>query len=265
MALKDNFMSRNEKIAKGELIKQLAIEGYKTYGELLSLFDVKIPEGDEIKNFNHIGYMEPGKARITLNPTLDINQASFIVRHEILHEYLDHHHRLLRKLANEANLDYDKLDDLSLNELKQKLYSNQLANFAGDLEIANKGYTDADKRIARSIKIVNQLTGETEIVSGLVTEDINPEWVNLSLEELYDKLREDPEKYMPKGNGQQMLPPDDFDLGQSLNNPSQDSGGDMGDMGADDDPNDYEIDHVIIKGTFKDGKFYDLNGNEVTH
>ena len=59
------------------------------------------------------------------------------------------------------------------------------ANIAGDYEISNRGYTEQDKRIARSI----MLNGK--VLSGLVTEDQHPDWVDLSFEEMYDRLASD--------------------------------------------------------------------------
>lgn len=60
----------------------------------------------------------------------------------------------------------------------------ETSNIAGDYEISNRGYTDADKATVRAIMLNGQ------ILQGLVTEDQHPDWVNLSLEEMYDKLTE---------------------------------------------------------------------------
>ena len=180
-------MTRKEQLAKEQIIKVLQTTGYPTYASLLDLFHVNLTEDPNV-----VAYMEPGKGRIVLNSGLDINQVSTIVRHEILHEYLNHHKRLLNKLAKERNLDPDKLDDLSIKELENSLYSNKAFNIAGDYEISNRGYTDNDKRIARGI----MLNGKR--LKGLVTEDDHPDWVDLPLEDMYDLLRDemknDPQK-----------------------------------------------------------------------
>lgn len=171
-------MTKRESLAKEQLMKVLAQEGYPTYASLLDLFHVNLTDDPGV-----VAYMEPGKARIVVNSGLDIDQVSTIVRHEILHEYLNHHKRLINKLAKEHNLDPDKLDDLSVKELNNELFSDQLFNIAGDYEISNRGYTDKDKQIARSIRLNGQK------LQGLVTEDEHPEWVDMSIEDMYDELR----------------------------------------------------------------------------
>ena len=183
-------MTRKEQLAKEQIIKVLQTTGYPTYASLLDLFHVNLTEDPNV-----VAYMEPGKGRIVLNSGLDINQVSTIVRHEILHEYLNHHKRLLNKLAKERNLDPDKLDDLSIKELENSLYSNKAFNIAGDYEISNRGYTDNDKRIARGI----MLNGKR--LKGLVTEDDHPDWVDLPLEDMYDLLRDEMKNDPQKGPG----------------------------------------------------------------
>ena len=183
-------MTRKEQLAKEQIIKVLQTTGYPTYASLLDLFHVNLTEDPNV-----VAYMEPGKGRIVLNSGLDINQVSTVVRHEILHEYLNHHKRLLNKLAKERNLDPDKLDDLSIKELENSLYSNKAFNIAGDYEISNRGYTDNDKRIARGI----MLNGKR--LKGLVTEDDHPDWVDLPLEDMYDLLRQEMKDDPQKGPG----------------------------------------------------------------
>ena len=176
-------MTKMERMAKEEVLNILSEEGYPTYARLLNMFDVNLTSDPGV-----VGYMEPSKGRIVLNKGLDIDQVSVIARHEILHEYLTHEMRLLKHLADLSGLDYDTLDDIKIKELKQDLYKNRNFNIAGDYEISNRGYTDLDKQTVRSIK----LNGQT--LSGLVTEDDHPEWVNLSVEEMYDELNKLMEK-----------------------------------------------------------------------
>ena len=93
----------------------------------------------------------------------------------------------------DSEIELDDLDDLSIQELKRTLYSNKLFNIAGDYEISNRGYTEKDKENIRAILL------NGEIVRGLVTEDDHPDWVDLSIEEMYDKLQEQQEE-MQIGN-----------------------------------------------------------------
>ena len=170
-------MTREERIAKNEILNILARSGYPTYASLLDDFDINLTEDPGV-----VGYMEPGKGRIVLNRGLDLDQVSTIVRHEILHQYLEHEQRLLKKLSKNKNLNFDDLDDASINDLKYELYSNRDFNIAGDYEISNRGYTDKDKEIVRNIKLNGQ------ILTGLVTEDDHPDWVEMSIEDMYDEL-----------------------------------------------------------------------------
>lgn len=173
-------MTREERNTKEYIQNKLAKEGYPTYASLFGNFDLNLTQDPMT-----VGFMEPSKGRIVLNRGLDEDQVSTIVRHEILHQYLEHERRLLKHLADEHNLDFNKVDDNSLKDLKNKLYSNDLFNRAADYEISNRGYTDKDKDNVRNILL------NGEILNGLVTEDDHPDWIDLSVEEMYDKLREE--------------------------------------------------------------------------
>ena len=172
-------MTKFERQAKNEVLDVLREEGYPTYARLLNMFDVNLTSDPGV-----IGYMSPSEGKIVLNKGLDIEQVSVIVRHEILHEYLTHEMRLLKHLAQSMGLDYDDLDDIKIKDLKKELYKNSNFNIAADYEISNRGYTDADKETVRNIKLNGQ------ILTGLVTEDEHPDWTNLSVEDMFDKLND---------------------------------------------------------------------------
>lgn len=144
-------ITRQEYLAKKQLMKKLSEEGYPTYAELLDLFDVHLTADPKV-----IGYMIPDKGVIVLNKNLDIDQVSTIVRHEILHEYLSHQLRMRKHLGADA---YDNRSPTI----------HQLINIAADYEISNRGYTEKDKKVSRALK----LNGET--LKGLVTEDDHPD------------------------------------------------------------------------------------------
>lgn len=194
------MMTQIEKKAKRILIKKLSEEGYRTYANILGLFDIHLTSDPSV-----VGYMNPGKGSITVNRGLDMDQISVIIRHEILHEYLDHIKRLLKKV-NAPSLDLyqyknkkENPDDLTIEDLINLGYDPYLANVAGDLEISNLGYTEEDKNTVRNLKL------NGKIVSGLVTEDQHPDWVDLSVEDMYDELikerkQEDPTQQDVKNN-----------------------------------------------------------------
>ena len=163
-------MTRQEYYAKNEILDRLGEQGYPTYASLLSKFDVNLTSDPNV-----VGYTEIGKGRIVLNKGLSIDQVSTVVRHEILHNFLKHMQRMEEKLGKEV-------------WGKRTKQMHEASNIAGDYEISNKGYTEKDKQIVRNI----YLNGET--LQGLVTEDQHPDWVDLSLEEMYDKLIPEMEK-----------------------------------------------------------------------
>lgn len=176
-------MTREEKVAKNYLRRVLASNGYRTYSEIFQKFDFNFTSDPSV-----VAYMIPEKGVIVANRGLDEHQICVIIRHEILHAYLMHEQRLLAKLAEERGIDLDDIDDTTLDELKGDLYKNKDFNIAGDFEISNRGYTEKDKEIVRNI----ELNGRT--LSGLVTEDHHPEWVDMSIEEMYDALQKERQK-----------------------------------------------------------------------
>lgn len=150
--------------AKDQMTDVLRSQGYATYARLLQLFDVYLTDDPDT-----IAYMIPQRAAIVINKNVDEDSVSVLLRHEMLHEYLTHFERQLEFEKNNPGL-------------KPPKSNNKLANIAADFDISNLGYTDADKIKVRNIII------QDKVLSGLVTEDEHPDWVNLTFEEMYEKL-----------------------------------------------------------------------------
>ena len=151
--------------ARDALTDILRKQGYATYARILQLFDFYYTDDDDV-----IAYMIPQKAAIVMNEKVrDEDSASVLVRHEILHEYLTHMER-------------QQAFDAAHPELNPPKQGNKLANIAGDFEISNRGYTDKDKMTVRSIMLGDR------VLSGLVTEDHNKDWANMTFEEMYEEL-----------------------------------------------------------------------------
>lgn len=170
-------MTREEKMTKDYIWRKLSEEGYPTYANIFWNLDLHLTAAPRV-----VGYMEPTTGTITINRNLDEDQFSVIIRHEILHNYLKHEKRLLDYLAELRGLDPDDLTELDIDELKQELYKNDTFNVAADYEISNRGYTEEDKQTVRQILLNGQE------LKGLVTEDDHPEWVDWSVEDMYDAL-----------------------------------------------------------------------------
>ena len=163
-------MTKIEYIAKDQIKRLLKTQGYPTYAKLFDLFDLNLT-----RDPNVIGYMVPGKAKIVLNIRLDKEQVSTIVRHEILHEYLNHGPR---------GKAFEKQKYKDWYGKEGSVGNHDLANQAADWEISNRGYTDADKEAVRHIRLGDR------VLQGLVTELDNPGkgWEKLTFEEMYGKL-----------------------------------------------------------------------------
>ena len=161
-------MTKLEYYAKQEIIDILNKQGYPTYAKIFDKFDLNLTSDPNV-----IGYMLVNKAKIVLNKNLSIDQVSTIVRHEILHNYLQHGAR-----------------EVDFRSKKNNNVSHELANVAADYEISNRGYTDEDKNISRNI-ILND-----KVLKGLVTEDSHIDWVDKTFEEMLDLLDKDKSSFI---------------------------------------------------------------------
>lgn len=157
--------------AKRQIMKILNNDGYRAYAEFLSKLNVKLVDPEECATAQI-----DNKGTISINRTLNADQVSVIVRHEILHLRLDHFNRLFKWL--EQHPGKEPTDP----QARQLFY--QMNNIAADMEISNRGYTTKDKRAVRHIMFGDK------VVSGIVTEDEYPDWVDLTFEEMFDKLLE---------------------------------------------------------------------------
>lgn len=169
------MMTKEEFAAKQEIIDILRRGGYKTYAELVNLFDINLTNDPDIA-----AAVDINKARIILNRGVPAESISTLIRHELLHRWLEHNFRL------EQHVGKDKWDRRTRREA-------ELGNIAGDYEISNRGYTKKDEEIVRNLKL-RLPDGSIKPFAGLVTELDHPDWVNLSIEEMYDKLKEESDK-----------------------------------------------------------------------
>ena len=187
MASSNNPMSRimteEELATKDQLFDLLGKQGYKTYAQLFDKFALHLTEDPGV-----IAYMVPDKGIIVINRFLLLSQISTVLRHEILHQYLEHGKRELAKLKNRFGDDFEI--DANVHEL---------SNIAADFEVSNRGYTNADKRTVRNLRL------NGEVLGGLVTEDGHPDWVDLTYEEMLDKLLDESDADAAKLRKQVMI------------------------------------------------------------
>ena len=173
------FMTDRELALKKALINLLRDDGkghhHAKYAARLEKFDVRIvplaadPRFTAAISFDE-GVIYVGEGLLA-DPSV-FGQLNVILRHELSHNLLMHQIRLMRKIPH-----YDKI--------AKSVSIHTLINILEDDEISNTRYTDEDKETVRNI----WLNGN--IISGLVTEDHRPEWQDLTLEEMCDKLEEE--------------------------------------------------------------------------
>ena len=65
-------------------------------------------------------------------------------------------------------------------------------NIAADWELSARGYDEDDKEVVRHMTLAGRVIG------GLILEDDRPEWKNLTLEELFDKLYDERKQQQQK-------------------------------------------------------------------
>ena len=73
-------MKKQEKLLKLWLIRKLKSQCYLTYAKILRLFDIQLLSN----NSSAVAYLDPAGGLFAMNPTLDDNQVSVIIHHEIL-------------------------------------------------------------------------------------------------------------------------------------------------------------------------------------
>lgn len=175
---------------KSRIILYLQQEGYVTYANRLA--DIKFIIADVYRGSRiSVAAMFPDKAEIVINPAMVdekqflgqkkkmMDQLSVLVRHELLHFLLVHSKRMNNHLSKK-DPNWEK---------KYRSYSiHRLANEAMDWNLSQEGYDEHDKEVVRL------MTKNGRVIGGLILSDDHPEWINLTFEELLDKVIEEKEK-----------------------------------------------------------------------
>jgi hypothetical protein len=178
------FMSDMEKRLKKKLIALLRDDGkghrHAKYAERLEKFDIQIVPLKADPTFTAAISFDRGIIMISegfLNDPATFYQLNVLLRHELAHNLLMHQVRMAYKLGETA---------YSHTRLSAVLH--QLQNIIADDEISNRKYSEEDKIIVRNMVLNGRVIG------GLVTEDHRKSWINLTIEEMYDKVCEEIEE-----------------------------------------------------------------------
>lgn len=180
-AQKRDFMTKREEKLKKKLIALLRDDGkghkHAKFAERLKDFLIKIvPLGEEpgtaaISWEDGIIYINEG---FLDNPSTFF-QLNVLMRHELAHHLMQHQIRMMRTFIN-------KYGDEGAAHLSMSQSLHEIINIIEDFEISNERYTREDKEIVRKMMLNGKLIG------GLVTEDHEKDWQQLSLGEMYDRL-----------------------------------------------------------------------------
>ena len=174
------WMSAKERSLKNFLDKQLRDDGHghhhAKYADRLKEFDINIIPLDP-NNPNPVtasisfetGVINIGEGLIN-NPATAY-QLSTVLRHELAHNLMMHQIRMMNYVGEEGWKLWGHSPSL-----------HNILNIIMDDEISNKRYNDYDKDIMRKL-IING-----EIIQCLVTEDHRADWVDLPLEEMYERI-----------------------------------------------------------------------------
>jgi hypothetical protein len=181
-AITRHFMTDRERKVKKALCQLLIDRGHRKYAERFWKLDFNIIDSskhpeftaaisfDEATVFISDGFLGSGQGIF--------NQLDVLLRHELAHNLMMHQIRLMyvfKKLhANDPDEAYE--------HIRYSASLHEILNFIEDFEISNKRYSNADKKIVRTM----QLNGQ--VIGGLVTEDHRSSWENMSLEAMYDEL-----------------------------------------------------------------------------
>lgn len=174
------YMTEREKQLRKRLVALLRDDGkghhHAKYAERLSKFDLNIvPIKDDPQFTAAISFQEGiiyvGEGFLT-DPAM-FYQLNVLMRHELAHNLLMHEIRMMRHLGK------DVFEDI----FGQSRSLHSILNIIMDDEISNKKYSAEDKEVVRNMYLNGKLIG------GLVTEDHRADWIDLPVEQLYEKIK----------------------------------------------------------------------------
>jgi len=180
-----DWMTDEERKWRGKLIKLLQDDGkghhHAAYAKRLAKYDLNIvpigkkPATAAISFDEGVIYINRG----FLTDDTTFGQLNVLMRHELCHNLLMHQFRMVTKLSK----------DVPELNLKTSQSIHEMLNAIEDFDISNQKYSAEDKETVKNF----WLNGK--IISGLVTEDHRSNWVNYSLEKMYDSISKEIEKF----------------------------------------------------------------------
>lgn len=174
----DEAMTRQEVIFKRNVLNFLREDGFPTFADYLEHFHFNLVTSEQAGE-PFVAATMPEKGVVLINPDVDVDAISMLLRHEAAHNVFQHLGHM-----------FVKLKELGINTPSELAY--WLTNKAGDYHISNKIYDREDKAIAKALKIKDK-TKEVPF-PGMVTEldfKENPEYWNMDFDQLWDVFVKD--------------------------------------------------------------------------
>lgn len=166
-------MTAKEVLFKYNVIKFLREDGFNTFANYLNKFHFNFVE--QLKPGEpFIAAVVPDKGIILINPKVNSDNISLLLRHEVGHVVMKHMEHF-----------FHKLKQMGINTPSE--FAHEFSNRVGDYQISNEIYDDTDKKMAKKIKI----DGFDEELKGLVTEldfPEHPEYWHMDFDQLWDAL-----------------------------------------------------------------------------
>ena len=177
-----HFMTDRERKVKKALCQLLINKGHRKYAERFWKFDFNIIDSKKHPDFTAAVSFDEATVFISdgfLGTSEAIfNQLDVLLRHELAHNLMMHQIRMMHVFKRLHKNDPDE----AYEYIKYSASLHKILNIIEDFEISNKRYTAADKKLAVAL----QLNGRT--IHGLVTEEHRTNWVNMSLEAMYNEI-----------------------------------------------------------------------------
>ena len=179
-----HFMTDRERKTKKALCQLLIEKGHRKYAERFWKFDFNIIDSkkhpeftaaisfDDATVFISDGFLGSGEGVF--------NQLDVLLRHELAHNLMMHQIRLMYVFKKLHAHDPDN----AYEHIRYSASLHEILNIIEDFEISNKRYTEADKKIVKTMCL------NGKVIGGLVTED-HRAWDKMSLEAMYDELSQE--------------------------------------------------------------------------
>ena len=179
---KRHFMTAEERQVKKQLCKLLIDKKHPKYARRFLDFDFNLVDAKEFPEFTAAVSFDEATVYLStgfLGSGVAIcNQLDVLLRHALAHNLMVHQIRMMYIYKQKHTNDPEHAAD----SLSSSMSLHQLMNVIEDLEISNKRYSAADK------KIVHYMTLNGRLIGGLVTDELRANWVNMSLEEMFEEL-----------------------------------------------------------------------------